>query len=157
MEGPFRRVVGTDVSREALEVAERNRTVAGLGSRVELRHGADYTPLKPGERFDVIVSNPPYVAEPERADLEPEVVEWEPGSALFAGPDGLDIVRRLVSGAPTWLREGGLLALEVGAGQARAVEGLLEGSGGWEGITVRADLTGRERIVTAERSGARDD
>lgn len=157
LEGSFRRVVATDLSAQALEVAARNRAAAGLEDQVELREGADYTALAPDERFDVIVSNPPYVAEPERADLEPEVVEWEPGTALFGGLDGLDVVRRLVAGAPARLRDGGLLALEVAVGQAGAVAGLLEGAGGWDGITVRADLTGRERIVMATRANARID
>jgi len=116
---------------------------------VELRSGRDFDAVRPGERFDVVVSNPPYVAERVREQLEPEVLAWEPGTALFAGPDGLDVVRRIVAGAPARLREGGLLALEVGASQARVVEGLLEGAGGWQEVTVRADLAGRERIVLA--------
>jgi release factor glutamine methyltransferase len=157
LEGPFRRVVGTDVMAEALEVATRNRAAAALDDRVEFRLGGDYTALRPDERFDVIVSNPPYVPELDRGALEPEVVAWEPGAALFAGPDGLEVVRRLVAGAPVALKDGGLFALEVGDGQARAVAGLLQGAGGWEGVTVRADLTGRERIVLATRASARID
>lgn len=157
LEGPFRRVVGTDLTQDALEVAARNRAKAGLEARVDLRLGEDYTAVAADEQFDVIVSNPPYVAEPERETLEPEVVDWEPGTALFAGIDGLDVVRRLVAGAPARLRDGGLLALEVGAGQTGAVAGLLEGMGGWDGITVRADLTGRQRIVMGTRAAARTD
>jgi release factor glutamine methyltransferase len=156
-EGPFRRVVATDVSAAALEVAARNRAAAGLDERVELREGADFAPLADDERFDVVVSNPPYVAEGERPGLEPEVLDWEPEGALFAGPDGLDVIRRIVAGAPARLREGGLLALEIGAGQAGAVEGLLERMEGWDSVTVRADLTGRERVVLAERSAGRID
>jgi release factor glutamine methyltransferase len=148
-EGPFERVVGTDVSPEALQVADLNRVASGLEHAVELRSGRDFDAVRPGERFDVVVSNPPYVAEREREELEPEVLDWEPGTALFAGPDGLDVVRRIVAGAPARLRQGGLLALEVGAAQARVVEGLLEGAGGWQEVTVRADLAGRERIVLA--------
>ncbi|HUF76887.1 MAG TPA: peptide chain release factor N(5)-glutamine methyltransferase [Longimicrobiales bacterium] len=157
LEGPFGRVVATDVMPEALEVAIRNRAAAALEDRVEFRLGGDYTALRPDERFDVIVSNPPYVPELDRGALEPEVVAWEPGTALFAGPDGLEVVRRLVAGAPAALKDGGLFALEVGDGQAGAVEGLLQGAGGWEGVTVRADLTGRERIVLATRASARID
>ena len=157
LEGPFRRVVGTDLTQDAIEVATLNRASAGLEGRVDLRLGEDYTAIAADERFDVIVSNPPYVAEGERDTLEPEVADWEPGTALFAGIDGLDVVRRLIAGAPARLRDGGLLALEVGAGQAGAVAGLLEGRGGWDGITVRADLTGRERIVMATRAAARID
>jgi release factor glutamine methyltransferase len=157
LEGPFRRVVGTDVMAEALEVATRNRAAAALDDRVEFRLGGDYTALRPDERFDVIVSNPPYVPELDRGALEPEVVAWEPGAALFAGPDGLEVVRRLVAGAPAALKDGGLFALEIGDGQAGAVVELLQEAGGWEGVTVRADLTGRERIVMATRAAARID
>ena len=157
LEGPFRSVVATDLMAEALEVATRNRATAALEERVEFRLGGDYTPLHPDERFDVIVSNPPYVPELDRGALEPEVVAWEPGAALFAGPDGLEVVRRLVAGAPAALKHGGLLALEVGDGQAGAVEGLLQGVEGWEGVTVRTDLTGRERIVLATRASAHID
>lgn len=157
VEGPFRRVVATDRSASALEVAALNRAAAELDDRVDLREGVDFEPLTKDERFDVIVSNPPYVAEEERPGLEPEVLEWEPEGALFAGPDGLDVIRRIVAGAPARLRDGGLLALEIGAGQAGAVEGLLEGMEGWDSVTVRADLAGRERVVLAERSAGRID
>ena len=157
LEGPFDHVVATDVSGEALEVAVENADAAGLKSKVEFREGPDFVPLREGERFDAIVSNPPYVAEAERPDLAPEVSEWEPAGALFAGPDGLDVIRTLVAEAPRWIRDGGLLAMEVGAGQARAVEGLLEGMGGWKDIGVRADLAGRERVIMATRIGPRTD
>lgn len=157
LEGPFHRVVATDLSADALAVAEGNAAAAGLREKVEFRVGADFGPLGEGERFDVIVSNPPYVADGERSEMQPEVSEWEPEGALFAGPDGLDVIRRLVAGASRGMREGGLLALEIGAGQARAVEGLLEGAGGWEEIDVRADLAGRARIVMAKRGIARPD
>jgi release factor glutamine methyltransferase len=157
LEGPFERVVATDASGAALEVAMFNAANGGSAVAVEFREGADFDPLREGERFDVIVSNPPYVADTERAELEPEVSEWEPHEALFAGADGLDVIRRLVVGAPRWLREGGLLALEVGSGQARAVKGLIEGTRGWDDVDIRADLAGRERIVMAKRRCARID
>ncbi len=157
VEGSFRRVVATDRSAAALEVAALNRAAAELDERVDLREGVDFEPLTEDEQFDVVVSNPPYVAEGERPGLEPEVLEWEPEDALFAGPDGLDVIRRIVAGAPARLRDGGLLALEIGAGQAGAVEGLLDGAEGWDSVTVRADLAGRERVVLAERSAGRID
>src|SRR5690606_21380829 len=110
----FRRVVATDVSPGALEVAEQNRVA--VGARVEFRQGPFFEPV-PGERFDVVVSNPPYVGELERPTLDPEVADWEPPEALFSGPDGLEVIRRLVEEAPRHLSPGGLLALEIGAGQ----------------------------------------
>lgn len=170
-EGPFARFVGTDVSERALAVARRNRDTLGFEGRLELRAGADFEPVggserpeghvSPGagggrsrgrERFDVVVSNPPYVAEPDRDLLAPEVVRWEPPEALFGGADGLAVLRRLVAGAHAVLCQGGLLALEVGDGQARAVVELLEGAGPYCRVRVHRDLAGKERIVTAERA-----
>jgi release factor glutamine methyltransferase len=154
IEGTFASVLATDVAEPALEVARRNRAGCGLDDRVELRQGRLFEPLVPGERFDVVVSNPPYVAESEAATLEPEVAEWEPRLALFAGADGLDVLRGLVSGAGDALRPGGLLALEVGAGQAVAVARLAEEAGRYAGISIRRDYAGKERFVLAESSGA---
>ena len=153
LEGPFASVIGSDVSQEALAVATGNREKVGLRDRVELRLGSFFGPLSAGERFDVIVSNPPYVAEVEREGLEPEVSDWEPARALFAGLDGLESLRALAAGAGRHLRRGGLVALEVGAGQAVTVVGLLEETGEYDRVTVRRDLTGRERFVLAQRAG----
>lgn len=149
-EGPFARVVGTDASAGALEVAEENRLRAAPGAPVELRLGDLLEPVA-GETFDVVVSNPPYVGDEEAAGLDAEVREWEPGSALFAGPGGLDVYRRLVPAAAGVLRSGGLLALEVGAGQGAAVSRLLEEAECWGPPRVRPDLAGRDRVVLAER------
>ena len=84
-EGPFARMVATDVSRGALELAAENARRTGLDARLELRHGPLWEPIGDGERFDVIVSNPPYVADAEGAGLQPEVAAHEPAGALFAG------------------------------------------------------------------------
>lgn len=143
----FERVVATDVSADALNVAEMNRET--VGARVELRHGSLFEPVR-GERFDVIVSNPPYVAEPERQELAPEVADWEPAGALFSGTEGLDIIRLLVRGAPDHLRPGGILALEIGAGQGEAVRSLALESREYSWVEVKSDLAGRDRIILAE-------
>ncbi len=148
-EGSFASVLATDVDEGALDVARRNRDSADLGDQVELRLGPLFDPLHPGELFDVIVSNPPYVAESEAPTLDPEVVEWEPKRAFFGGPDGLEVVRGLVHDARDALRPGGLLALEVGVGQAGAVVRLLEDTGQYEELSVRRDYSGKERIVLA--------
>lgn len=145
----FSHVVGTDLSADALEVARMNAEAAAPDRGVELRQGAVYAPVA-GERFDVIVSNPPYVAEAERDDLQPEVVRWEPELALFSGADGLTVIRELVDGAPLHLRPGGLLAMEIGAGQGDAVRQLVLASGAFGRVEVRPDLSGRDRIVLAE-------
>jgi release factor glutamine methyltransferase len=148
-EGPFARFVGTDVSPRALGVAARNRDAVGLRERLDLREGGLFAPLRSGERFDVVVSNPPYVAEREREGLAPEIVDWEPAEALFGGSDGLSVIRSILAGADAYLRPGGLLALEVGLGQAKAVATLLEGGRGYRDVRVRRDLAGKERIVVA--------
>jgi len=148
-EGPFDRFVGTDVSAAALAVAARNRDALGMGERLDLRAGGLFEPVAAGERFVAIVSNPPYVAEGDRGGLAPEIVDWEPQEALFGGSDGLAVIRAIVAGAGAHLQPGGLLALEVGLGQARDVAALVQARGGFEDVKILKDLAGKERIVTA--------
>jgi release factor glutamine methyltransferase len=150
-EGTWTRVVATDVSPEALSVAADNAERYDLGGHVEFREGSLFEPLEEGERFDVIVSNPPYIAESEKGELQPEVRDWEPPEALFAGEDGLDVIRQLVAGAPKHLLSGGLLALECGLGQAEGIAADVQATGAFGAVRIRADLTGRPRFVTAER------
>lgn len=150
-EGDFGRVVGTDVSPAALEVAEANARARGAGDRLELRAGTLWEPIRPGERFDVVVSNPPYVALAEAALLPPEVSCWEPAGALYGGEDGLAVVRQIVAGAAARLVPGGLLALEIGASQGEAVVAMVEARGGAWGVPrLIKDLAGRDRVVLAE-------
>jgi release factor glutamine methyltransferase len=148
-EGYCTHVVATDVSGAALDTARRNRDAAELTESVELRSGSLFEPLQAGERFGVIVSNPPYVAEVDEAGLEPEVRDWEPREALFAGSDGLDVIRRIAAGAGPFLEQGGLLALEVGADQAEAVSRLLRETGMYHDVRVLRDYAGRQRFVFA--------
>ncbi|MEM7417616.1 MAG: peptide chain release factor N(5)-glutamine methyltransferase [Gemmatimonadota bacterium] len=148
-EGPFESVVATDLSIEAIRVAERNRDAAGMGDRIELRCGSLFEPLRDGERFDVVVSNPPYVPEVDAASLEPEVRDWEPGEALFAGADGMGVIRPLIEGAPGYLAPRGLVALEVGRGQAEDVLGIFEASDAFVNARILRDYSGRERFVFA--------
>lgn len=138
----------TDVSGDALDVARAN--LAGIGpaaANVRVAHGAWFDALPAGMRFDVIVSNPPYVAVGS-PDLDEVVGEWEPARALFAGPDGLDDIGALVHGSRTWLRPGGSLVLEIGADQGRAVAEIM-GAAGLADVQIRPDLTGRDRIAVA--------
>jgi release factor glutamine methyltransferase len=148
-EGAFASVVATDVSSEALDVARKNRDAVELEEGVDLRLGSLFDPLEPEERFDVIVSNPPYVPEVDRPSLQPEVRDWEPGGALFAGSDGLDVLRQILQGARAYLKPGGLMALEVGFDQARYVADLLEAVGGFEQVRVVRDYSKKERFVLA--------
>jgi release factor glutamine methyltransferase len=154
-EGAFARVVATDVSPGALEVAAGNAASLGLEARLELRRGSVWEPIGEGERFHVIVANPPYVMESERAALMPEVRDHEPEGALFGGADGLTVIHEIVSGAPSRLHAGGVLALEVGPTQARAVAELMADAG-LVGPRVVADLSGRDRVVLATGQGAMD-
>jgi release factor glutamine methyltransferase len=149
VEGPFEAVVGTDLEEGALDVARANHQSCAAGAAVTFRAGDGYAPVA-GERFHVIVSNPPYIADTERDALDAEVRDWEPEAALFAGADGLALIRRLVEGAPGHLHPGGLLALEIGAGQGGAVAELVRGAGAFAEPRVLADFAGRDRVVIAE-------
>lgn len=153
-EGPFRRVVATDLSEDAVGLARENHAAAAPDAPVEFRVGGGYSPVE-GERFDVIVSNPPYIGLSERDSLDPEVRDWEPEAALFSGETGLDLLRELVDGAPDLLQGGGLFAVEVGHTQTVRVAAMLEETGRFERIRTRLDLAGRERIVLAERTARR--
>jgi release factor glutamine methyltransferase len=152
-EGPFSIVVATDSSEDALAVAVANTRAVGLDARVQLRHGSLFEALGPGEAFDVVVSNPPYVADSEAGELDPEVGVWEPGGALFGGADGTTVLTEIVAGAGPHLRAGGLLALEVGSTQAPLVLAAIEATGGYEDACVRRDLTGRDRVILARAGG----
>jgi release factor glutamine methyltransferase len=142
-ERPDLEVLATDVSADALTVARAN--AAALELDVELREGDLLAGIG---ACDAVLSNPPYIAEGERGSLAPEIVHHEPPGALFAGADGLDVIRRLV---PAVAGAGAtLLAIEVGAGQAAAVIGLLERAG-FRDAHARADLAGIDRVVVGSR------
>jgi release factor glutamine methyltransferase len=149
-EGEFGRIVATDVSADALDVARANAARLGLGDRIEFRLGEAWRAVAQDERFDIVASNPPYVAERDRDGLQPEVLEWEPAGALFAGDDGRAVIDALIEGAPAHLERGGLLAIEVGETQARAVIERVHAHGGYGRAHIVPDLTGRERVVLAE-------
>jgi len=151
VEGVCTRVVATDSSPDALSVAAENAERHDVNGLVEFRAGSLFESLEEGERFDVIVSNLPYIAEGEKCELEPEVRDWEPSEALFAGEDGLDFIRQLVAGAADHLVAGGLLALECGLGQAERITTLLHATEAFAGVRIRPDLTGRPRFVIAQR------
>lgn len=152
-EGRFDRVVGTDLSSDALRVAHENRrlSLGSLRSPVDLRAGSGLAPLG-GEQVDVIVANPPYIAYHEMPELPGLVRNWEPAQALCCAADGLAVTREIVSGTARHLRTGGLLALEVDARRAGAVAAMVRASGEFDAITVRRDYTGRDRFVLATRN-----
>lgn len=135
-------VVAVEASAAALAVARRN--AAKLGLEVEFRHGRWFEPVA-GERFDLIVSNPPYVAEGDVHLMQGDV-RFEPRAALVGGPDGLDAIREIIRGAPAHLVPGGRLLLEHGLGQDAAVRNLLM-EAGLEGVTTWPDLAGIARVT----------
>ena len=122
---------------------------------VELRLASRplWSAVRREERFDAVVSNPPYVTDEEMEELPAEIADHEPEEALAGGPDGLDVVREIGDRVHGYLRPGGALFLEIGAGQGEAVEELLADVGPWAGIEVGRDLAGRDRFVRAERPG----
>ncbi len=144
-ERPAARGLGVDVSAEAVAVARENAANLGLSSRVALLRG-DWTAGLASDSFDVVVANPPYVPTGEIADLAPEVRDHEPWLALDGGPDGLDAFRVLAPQAMRVLRSGGVFAVEVGLGQAPAVQGLFQEAGAVD-VSIHKDLTDRPRIV----------
>ena len=148
-EGDFARIVATDVSRDALEVACANREQYPDATPVEFREGSLYEPVHRDERFDVIVSNPPYVLDGELEGLEPEVRDWEPRRALDGGADGMRVLAPLIAAAPRHLAPGGLLALEVADERAAAVVRRIDDTGAFARARVVPDLSGRERMVLA--------
>jgi len=154
-ERPTANVTGSDISRPALEVARDN--AVRLAAFNIAFFEADLFALPPRNgptRFDLITANPPYIPEGEAPELAVDIRKFEPHGALFAGTDGLTVVRRIVSEAPSHLDEGGVLAVELAAGQAPAVAPLFEARGFVE-IEVNRDYGGHERVVSARWRGGR--
>lgn len=147
---PLVAVVASDVVAEAVALAARN--AARLGASVETRRGDLWAALAEGEQFDLIVSNPPYVSDTEYAELEPNVKEYEPATALRGGRDGLDFVRRIADGAASRVRAGGLLLVEIGWKHGAAARGLFSG-GEWSSVELLRDDEGHERVLVAVRAG----
>jgi release factor glutamine methyltransferase len=143
-------ITAVDLSTAALDVARENARRNGVEERIRFLEGDLLAPVA-GEQFEIVVSNPPYVPEGDRASLSVEVREHEPALALFAGEDGLAVYRRLIPQAFAVLVPGGFLALEIGYGQAEAVCGLLTGAGFVE-VETAADLQGIARVVWGRRA-----
>jgi release factor glutamine methyltransferase len=144
-ERPLASVWATDLSGDACALARENAEALGVGSRVTVLEGDLFAPVPEGARFDVVVSNPPYIATHEIDGLSPEVRK-EPRLALDGGQDGLELLRRVVRGARERLKAGGLLALEIGETQGAAVRGLVA-EAGFLDARVEQDLERRERMV----------
>lgn len=144
------KVMGTDLSEAALAVARTNSAALGTAERVELLQGNLYAPVE-GRCFDVVVSNPPYVAEQAYTGLEPEVRSFEPALALVAAEEGLAVIRSVLAGAWSRLATPGLLACEIGFDQEAAVSAALAAAGAWAAVRVARDLQGHPRVAIAEK------
>ncbi|MGO9403277.1 MAG: peptide chain release factor N(5)-glutamine methyltransferase [Terriglobales bacterium] len=144
---PAAEIHATDISPEALEVARANAARHELTSRIEF-HQADLLDEFPPASFDFVVSNPPYVGESEEDSVQLEVRKFEPRSAVFAGPTGLEVIERLIPQAQTVLKPGGWLIFEISGTIADRVRGLLSN---WDEIAIRNDLQGIARVAIARK------
>jgi release factor glutamine methyltransferase len=143
---PNAAITAIDLSPAALAIAQENATRNGV--TICFLEGDLLAPVA-NEKFDIVVSNPPYVPEPDRPTLSVEIRDHEPSLALFAGPDGLDIYRRLIPQAFACLVPGGFIALEIGYGQSPAIADLLTASS-FQNIEFLPDLQGIPRVASAQ-------
>jgi release factor glutamine methyltransferase len=147
VEARFARIIATDVSADALDLARENVARVAPPVAVDLRQGDLLEPLL-GESIHVLVANPPYLTEAEYAALDPSVRGYEPRDALVGGWDGLSAIRRLIQGGNVILVPGGLLAMELDSERADAAAGLARRAG-WRDVRVERDLFGRRRFLLA--------
>jgi release factor glutamine methyltransferase len=145
--------VALDISPSALKIAKQNAIAFNVDDRLAFTLSDCFDALpKDGPLFDLIASNPPYVAADVVAGLQREVKDHEPMVALTPGSDGLSIIRRLIDGAPQFLRKDGHLLLEIGFDQGEAVRGLVNEEAHWQLIDIRPDLQGIPRIVILRKT-----
>jgi len=147
---PNARAIATDLSEAAIAEARENAERHGVADRLTLRAGSWCGPLLPDERFDLVVSNPPYVESDIIDELQPEVSDYDPRLALDGGEDGLAAYRAIAAGVPSRLKPGATLAVEVGSEQGLQV-GALFSAAGLAGIDIRKDLAGLDRVVIAHQ------
>ena len=139
--------VATDISGPALEIAARNSKIYGVQNRLTLLQSDWFSKIS--GRFDIIVSNPPYISAKEYNELGNEVVDYDPKISLTPGGDGLDSYRQIISNAREKLRKNGQLVLEIGFSQAEPVKKLLDGAG-FSKIRIHKDLGSRDRVLSAQ-------
>jgi release factor glutamine methyltransferase len=153
---PHAEIVATDISAPALEIARRNAGRHNVSDRIcfvraNLLEGLSQTTSQAPPYFDLIVSNPPYIAHADAPSLPTEIRDHEPPSALFGGPTGVEICARLIEQAGAPLRPGGVLVLELGYRSADAVRTILQAERCWTNIGITNDLAGIPRVIAAER------
>jgi release factor glutamine methyltransferase len=151
---PAAQLTATDISLQALAIARRNAVRLRLASRIRFRHADCFDPIDnmraPG-RFDLVVSNPPYIRQDQIPGLSPEISRFEPRIALTGGPDGLAFYRRIASGLAGHLEPGGSAIVEIGADQSEAVTEIMRDAGAIH-INVMCDLASLPRVVVAQFS-----
>jgi len=150
-------IYAVDVSEKALYVARENaERHGGVADRINFLQGDLFGPLKClklVKRVDLIVSNPPYIAKTMMKDLQPEIRDYEPEIAVYAGEDGLDFYRRIISEAPKYLAKDGCILLEMGYGQAEEIKKLIEQHKAFEHIDIKKDFAGIDRVIKAQIAG----
>lgn len=144
---PHAHAVGLEISEPAIEIAGENAMRHGVLSRLDLRRSDVFSALE-SERFDLLVSNPPYVPIDDFPGLQPEVRDFDPRQALTDEEDGLSVIRRIIAEAPRFLKPGGTLLMEIGLGQSGEVKSLFN-AGTWESVHFLRDLQGVERTAFA--------
>jgi release factor glutamine methyltransferase len=167
---PHAEVYATDISEPALEIARRNAARHGVVDRIHFLQGDLLTglenaepssegarhampaPTQNGPLFDLIVSNPPYIAGSKAAQLQREVRDHEPHTALFGGPTGVEMYQRLIDQARDLLRDRGILVLELGHDSAEHVRGVFDAQAAWTKVALTMDLAGIPRVLAAERA-----
>jgi release factor glutamine methyltransferase len=145
------RVTAIDISPDALDVARRNAARNGVAERITFLQGDLFAPIPPGSSFDLVVSNPPYIAPAEFESLSPDVRDHEPRVALDGGPDGLTFYRRIAAGVGPHLTRGGRLLVEIGYTQEEAVRAIIAAAPDLEPGRTLKDMAGHPRVVTARK------
>lgn len=143
---PNSEIYATDISAAALQVAQANTARLQLEDRIHFRETDLLAGLSPG--FDFVVSNPPYVGESEEDQVQLEVRKFEPRTAVFAGPTGVEVIARLVAQAHNVLRPGGWLVIEISGTIAEGVKQILDG---WDQVSIKQDLQSRPRVALARK------
>ncbi|MEW4454351.1 peptide chain release factor N(5)-glutamine methyltransferase [Bremerella sp. JC817] len=144
--------LATDISGKALVVAQRNATKHKVDDRIEFAEGDLFAAVPDGEKFDFIVSNPPYVAESERAMMDAQVIAHEPHLALFAPEEGAAVLRRILEEGADYLKTGGWMLLEFSPMIAQRVAKIAEETGNYEQISIGKDLARHDRYLVARRT-----
>src|SRR3972149_5397910 len=151
---PDSQIYVVDISESALDVARENAERHSVVDKITFIQGNLFAPLRGlSLKVDLIVSNPPYVSRDMMKDLQPEIRDYEPEIAVYAGDDGLDFYRRIISESPAYLTQGGHLILEIGYGQAEEIKKLIEQSNAFADISITKDFAGIDRVIKAQIAG----